>query len=167
MIPFIYFCSRCVDSHGEFLFDNGAVVHFQFSNTEKMKGLADARKRHGMEDLSSYDAVFVNPGNNPPISAKKAVEIALEVQAAGTQFFWLSTYSGSGQISKWSKHQRARFYESGALYVDISCMARGMKSWTKGRVEGESDGHFCMSGPPNEIALLLLKLVWAMFEDSE
>lgn len=120
-----------------------------------------------MEDLSSYDAVFLNPGNNPPIDAEQAVEIALEVQAAGTQVFWLSAYGGNGRTSKWTKDQRSLFYESGALYVDIQCMAQGMKSWTKGGVEGVADGHFCMPGPPNEIALLLLKIVWAMFEESE
>ena len=166
MLPFM-FSSRCDDSHGEYLFDNGALVHFQFSGTQDTKGLTDARKMHGMQDLSSYDAVFVNSGNNPPIGAKKAVEIALEVQAAGTQLFWLSTYNGGGQISNWSKNERSRFHESGALYVDIACMARGMNSWTKGDVEGVTDGHFCMPGPPNEIALLLLNIIWAMFEERE
>lgn len=140
-------------------------MHFQFSNSEKMKGLSFARQRHGMEDLSSYDAVFINSGNDPPIGARKAIDVVLEVQAAGTQAFWLSTYDGSGQISKWTKDLRARFNESGALYVDIECMAQGMISWTRGGVEGVADHHFCLPGPPNEIALLLLKIVWAMFEE--
>lgn len=142
-------------------------MHFQFSHTEPDKGLADARKKHGNNTISSYDAVFVNPGNNPPIDAQQAVEIALEVQAAGSQAFWLSTYNGGGRISKWSKNQRARFYESGALYIDIECMTEGMKYLTKGAVEGEVDNHFCMPGPPDEIALLLLKIIWAMFEESK
>ena len=164
MFPFM-FSFRCEDSQGEYLFDNGALVHFQFSGTEDTKGLTAARNRHGMDDISSFDAVFVNPGNDPPIGAEKAIKIALEVQAAGTQLFWLSTYRESGEISKWSKDQRGRFNECGPLYVDTSCMARGMNSWTKGDVEGVADRHFCMPGPPNEIALLLLRMVWAMFEE--
>ena len=147
------------------MFANGAVVHFQFSHMEKTKGLIHARTKHGMEDLSSYDAVFVNPGNSPPIAAEKAVEIVLEVQAAGSQAFWLSTYGGVGHISDWSEHQRARFHQSGALYVDIECMARGMESWTRGGVEGVDDEHFCMPGPPNEIAALLLNVIWAAAEE--
>lgn len=140
-------------------------MHFTFSHREDTKDLAVARDTHGMEDLSSYDAVFMNPGNHPAIGAEKAVEIALEVQTAGTQAFWLSTYSGDGQISNWSEDQRARFYGSGAHYVDIECMAKEMEPWTKGGVGGGDDAHFCMPGPANEMALLLLKLVWAVFEE--
>ena len=141
-------------------------MHFQFSHNQKTKGLDDARLKHRMEDLSSYDAVFINQGNKPTIDAEQAIEIALVVQAAETQVFWLSTYDASSRISKWSKDQRARFYKSGALHVDIECMARGMKTWTKGSVEDVNDGHFCMPGPPDEMALLLLKIIWAMFEEN-
>lgn len=157
----------CYDDRGEYTFGNGAVVHFKFSGNQEGKGLADARREHGMEDLSSYDAVFVNPGNDPPITAEKAIEMVLELQAAGTQVFWLSTFFRGSGISKWSENQRARFYKAGALYVDIECMARGMNSWTRGGVEGVNDSHFCMPGPSNEIALLLLQIVWAVVEETK
>lgn len=155
---------RCGDSRGEFFFENGAVVHYTFSHTQENKGLDHALHGHGMEADSKYDAVFMNAGNTPPLDAQSAIKIASEVQASGSQFFWLSTYSGVGSISQWKREERKRFFETGALYIDIECMAQGMAAYTAGVVEGGGgDSHFCLPGPPNEIAVLLLKIMWAMY----
>ncbi|CAN0441427.1 unnamed protein product, partial [Scytosiphon promiscuus] len=69
--------------------ENGAVVHYTFSHTQENKGLDHALAGHGMEAASTYDAVFMNAGNAPPLDAQSAIEIASEVQASGSQFFWL------------------------------------------------------------------------------
>lgn len=159
-------CCRCDDDNGEFFFENGAIVHYTFAHQQPNKGLKDARREHRNEALSSYDAVFMNQGNPPSIPSDLAVKTAIEAQKAGAQFFWLSTYSAGGGINNWPKNQRARFIESGAKYLDVGCMMRGMHRWTKGAVDGTTDPHFCLPGPPNEIAVLVLKLMRAV-DDGE
>lgn len=120
-----------------------------------------------MEPLSFYDAVFVNAGNGVTMKVTDAITTAIEVQHAGAAFFWLSTYTGMGSMSKWTEDQAKRFFASGANYVDIESMAKGMEAWTKGAVDGKRDDHYCLPGPPDEIANLLLKIVWAVHEQNE
>ena len=152
---------RCGDSRGEFYFRNGAVVHYSFAHTQENKGLEQAQHGRGM-DAVTYDAVFMNAGNDPPLNAERAVELAFEVQASGSQLVWLSTYNGVGSISEWTRDQQVRFFETGALYIDVQCMMQGMEAYTVGAVEGGGDSHYCLPGPPNEIALLLLKIMWTI-----
>lgn len=155
-------CHRCGDSYGEFLFKNGATAHFTFAHHELNKGLEAALTKHGNVPLSEYDAVIMNEGNPPSMSSDDVVASALEVQNAGTQLLWLSTYQGGGVINAWPESQRVSFIESGAKFLDVHRMTQGMKAWTKGKVEGGTDPHFCLPGPPNEMAVLILKLLWAV-----
>ncbi|CAM9508172.1 unnamed protein product [Laminaria digitata] len=158
---------RCGDSRGEYYFRNGAAVHYTFSHTQENKGLEHALHGHGMDEGATYNAVFMNAGNDPPLDAAKAIDLALEVQASGSQFFWMSTYNGVGSISQWTRDERVRLFETGALYIDVQCMMRGMEAYTAGVVEGGADGHYCLPGPPNEIAVLLLKIMWVMDGENE
>lgn len=159
---------RCGDSRGEFFFKNGAAVHYTFGHTQQHKGLDHARHGHGMDADSAYDAVFMNAGNDPSMDAKTAIDIAFEVQASGSQFFWLSTYNGVGHISQWTREERVRLLKSGALFIDVQSMMQGLDAYSVGVVEGGGgDGHHCLPGPPNEIALLLLKLMWTMHGENE
>lgn len=120
--------------------------------------------------FSDYDAVVANNGNNPHMTPKSLLESAFQLQDAGTQLFWLTTYEGHGDIKHWSSDARNRFTESGAKFVRISEMARGVSSWRKGPRQPQikvNDGHFCMPGPPNEMALLLLQLMWAVHREND
>ena len=158
---------RCTDDWGEFYFDNGATVHYTFEHHQE-KNIDDARYDHGNETLSFYDAVIVNPGNGPRMTQTHVVELAHELQAIGVPLFWLSSYDGHGDIGLWSEEHRERFTASGAHFVPIGDMARGLKAWTKGSVEGShSDRHYCLPGPPDEMALLMLKLLWAVYEEKK
>ena len=158
---------RCTDDWGEFYFDNGATVHYTFEHHQE-KNIDDARYDHGNETLSFYDAVIVNPGNSPRMTQTHVVELAHELQAIGVPLFWLSSYDGHGDIGLWSEEHRERFTASGAHFVPIGDMARGLKAWTKGSVEGShSDRHYCLPGPPDEMALLMLKLLWAVYEEKK
>ncbi|CAN0194100.1 unnamed protein product [Scytosiphon promiscuus] len=51
----------------------------------------------------------------------------------------------------------------GVKYVRVGVMALGLDHLRKGSVQPEvgEDPHFCLPGPPNEMTLLLLKLLWA------
>lgn len=153
----------CDDKYGEFFFENGATAHYTLSHRQGNKGLQDALREHKNGTLSSYDVVFMNVGNAPHVSSAAALATAIEVQNAGAQFVWLSTYQGLGGPGKWPESQRESFNESGAKYLDVGSMMRGMNSWTIGKVEGGRDSHFCLPGPPNEIAVLMVKLLWAMY----
>lgn len=141
-------------------------MHFTYSGSH-VKNLRDATSDHGAEQPSSYDAMFMNAGNAITLTAEEAIKLAIHIQGAGTPFFWLSTYDGVGSFSDWSLDQRTRFLASGARYIDIQSMVRGMEAWTRGVVEGIHDPHFCLPGPPNEIAVLLLKIIWAVYEDDK
>lgn len=154
---------RCNDDHAEFKFENGAVVHYFFANTEASKSLSDSLPPHGNASWSWYDAVFANEGNPPTLSSESVVAASAELQAASVPFFWLNTYEGGGEVSKWEHSQRSRFEDSGAKHFKIDAMVLGMRNLTKGAIEGSPDPHFCLPGPPDEMSLLMAKMVWALF----
>ena len=110
--------------------------------------------------------MIANEGNPPTLTPNEALELALQVQVAGAQMFWLSTYAGRGDVGKWKEQDRANFLDSGAKYVDVGCMMQGLHDWTIGAVKNSPDDHFCMPGPSDEIAVLLVKLMWALHEES-
>lgn len=162
---------------------NGAIVHYYFSHRDENKRVWDALGIHNKVPYwSHYDAVFANSGNEPYMSEESILTSAFELQHAAVPFFWLSQYDGVGDINGWGASNVSRFHESGARYVDIRSMTHGLRSFTKGAVEsveknkenvgdtfGLHDGgdpHFCLPGPPDEMALLLLKLMWAVHQDS-
>ena len=63
--------------------------------------------------------------------------------------FWLSTYEGYGELGNreyWSEEQVNRFRQSGARFLGIDRMARGLLPFTKGEVENIDDPHFCLPG---------------------
>lgn len=154
---------------------NGAIVHYYFSGSDKNKSIADALSHHNNASWSDYDAVFANGGNTPMMQPESVLTSAFELQNASVPFFWLSAYDGYGDISRWEESNVLLFHESGARFVDVGTMARGLRSLTKGAIEEHStsdifqkrfgDVHFCLPGPPDEMGLLLLKLVWAAYQE--
>lgn len=161
---------RCTDDTGEFVFANEAELHFYYAGVDKNKKIGDALKHHGGLPFSDYDAVFANRGNPPAMTAESVLESALQIQNAGTQLFWLSTYEGGGDMKKWSNDDINRFAESGAKFFGVGDMVRGVSMWRKGSRQpqiAKNDVHFCMPGPPDEIALLLLKILWAFHRENE
>eukprot|EP00752_Nemacystus_decipiens_P012749 g11290.t1 len=175
----------CSDDIGEFFMNNGAEVHYYFSGGDAKKSVKDALRFHNPYWFH-YDAVFANSGNPPFMSEESALVSARQLQQAAVPFFWLSEYDGVGDINGWEASAVARFHELGAKFVDIRSMTHGMRAFTKGSVESvpkdqggrfdvaaddafkkvKGDPHFCLPGPPNEMALLLLKLMWAVRQES-
>ena len=144
---------------------NEAILHYHYSGNNGNKHVREALPFHGNISWSYYDAIFANSGNPPAMTEESAVQSAAEIQDAGVPFFWLSNYDGVGSMTGWKESNRLRFHESGARYVDISAMASGLEALTKERVENiENDPHFCLPGPPNEMGLLLLKIMWAVHQ---
>lgn len=143
---------------------NGAVLHYYFANADRNKSIGDALHHHQNVPWSYYSAVFANSGNDPRMSEESVLNTAFELQKAKVPFFWLSTYEGVGSIKAWPALRRRQFQQSGAKFVDISAMTLGLDPFTKGAIEHTLDPHFCLPGPPDEMGLLLLKMMWAVHE---
>ena len=147
---------------------NGAILHFYFAHTENNKSIERALRSHDNVPLSYYDAVFANAGNSPHLSEESILATAFELQNYSAPFFYLSKYGGTeGFVTEWEEHNRVLFRESGARYVDISAMAHGLTSLTRGAVEHKHgvDSHYCLPGPPDQMGLLLLKIMWAVHQE--
>lgn len=144
---------------------NGATVHYYYAGSDRNKSIRDIFAVHNpTPHWCHYDAVIANSGNPTYLSAESALTSAFELQQAAVPFFWLSEYDGVGDINGWEVNKTARFHESGAKFVDISSMTSGLRSLTKGAVESKKDPHFCLPGPPDEMAVLILKLMWAVHQ---
>lgn len=140
-------------------------MNYVFSDVGTKKHIENALHLHDDEWFTSYDMVIANNGNQPYMEPTAVIETALRLQGAQVPFFWLSTYSGKGAISDWSEKERAMFAHSGANFVPVGDMMRGMDRLKRGRVERKlhkNDPHFCMPGPPNELGILLVKMMWAL-----
>ncbi|CAN0241692.1 unnamed protein product [Ectocarpus sp. 12 AP-2014] len=161
----VYDACRCDDDRAEYLFENGAVVHYYYAGGDQHKTIKDALLRHGNVSLSYYDAVVANHGNGPQMTVDNVCEAAFELQALSVPFFWLSTYSGQGSVNMWNDAQKAQFTQSGARFVNVGHMVFGLSNFTKGVVEDLVDPHFCLPGPPDELGFLLLKIIWALYHE--
>jgi len=148
----------CMDSTAQFYFKNGAEMHYTFSGNYENKSIHDALSYHN-STVSDYDAIISNLGNSPSMSVFNTLEMVVDAKLAKVPMFWLSGYSGNGDILEWEEDERATFVESGAHFVPVGDMVLGLDAMTKGAVEGISDPHFCLPGPPDEIGLLLLKML--------
>lgn len=160
--------NRCQDSRAKYYFDNGASVHYFFAHAEEDKRIAAALEEHNTT-LASYDAVFANPGNDPIMDYTHVMAFARAAHSAGVPFFWLTTYDGKGGLEVWDETERSVWASHGARFVPVHEMVASLGYLTKGTVESAElrDEHFCMPGPPNEIALLLLQMAWAVHLEAE
>lgn len=152
---------RCTDDLGVFNFNNGAVLHYYFADTEKNKHVEDALTVFKTK-FSNYDMIFVNHGNDPNIETDSLLNSAKAAQQARVPLIWMSTYDGAGALHEYfSPEEVALFHELGARYLPAHEITKGAESFVKGEVEGGNDGHFCLPGPPNEVGIFLFQLVWS------
>lgn len=161
----------CSDNVSEFMFANGAILHYYYAGGDKHKHVSDALPHFSVTSLSYYDAVFANNGNGPMMQPPQVLASAVELKDASVPFFWLSTYDGRngrfGDVDGWNKKDRARMDGLGVNFIRVGAMALGLDHLRKEVVEPQSgDPHFCLPGPPTEMSLLLLKLVWALHFES-
>lgn len=151
---------RCDDNRGVFEFANGASIHFYFAHKEIHKRIEDALDVHDTA-FGDYDVVFANPGNKPHMDPSVLLDSALELQQAKVPLVWFSAYEGEGDIREWDVDQQRKFADLDAKFLPVHDMVKDFGNLTKGFIESERNPHFCMPGPPDEIGVLLLKLVWS------
>lgn len=169
-VPPIFFvlfgCSRCGDDRSVFEFSNKATVHFWFANVEKNKSIQKAFQAFGTSP-KDYDVIVANAGNDPKLPISRLVNSARNFHSTGVRFLWLTTYHGDGDILKWKDTERQAFEQASGVYLPVHDMMKSVARFTRGRVEGGGDGHFCLPGPPNELGTLVLRLLWALHEERD
>lgn len=143
------------------MLDNNSTVHYYFAHQEFKKSLEDALQHFGTS-FSDYDGVFANVGNDPIMPTTSVINAAQNLDEAGVPLFWLSTYDGEGDVQAWSAEDRQAFDDASARYIPVHNMMNTMGRFTRGVAEDRDDDHFCLPGPPNEVGLLALKLIWAV-----
>ena len=150
-------CS-CNDGGGYFVFDNGAAVKYMVADRQ-YKDYDDLITQ--VRVIREGDIFFINSGNMPTIGVEEILKIAEEIHSSGAKLFFLSNYYYN-PFTFWTNENKKKLEEYNATYLNITCITNGIYDWRKGEVEGgEPDGHFCLPGPPNEIAFLILRLIWA------
>lgn len=155
-------CS-CNDGGGYFVFDNDSAVKFIVSHTESNKGYDKLISQ--VRVIREGDIFFMNSGNMPYISVEEVLKIAKEINYYGAKLFFLSNYYYNPLVF-WTNDNKKKLEEYNVTYLNITCMTNGIYDWRKSEVEGgELDGHFCLPGPPNEMAFLILRLIWAQMNE--
>lgn len=114
--------------------------------------------------MSDYDVVVANSGNKPVMDTKRTVASAQHFHQVGVPFIWLATYDGVGNINDWEFGDREAFLAAKGNHIPVNNMMETMSNFTMGAELGSDDDHFCLPGPPDEVGLLILQLVWALTE---
>lgn len=147
------------------MYPNGARIDYYFAHRTENKTIAHALEPHGTE-FKDYTIVIANAGNPPSLRTPALLESAGEIAEAGVPFMWLSTYDGVGNVQLFSQEDRDLLHSLGVKFLPVHSMVEGLDYLTRGFIEGETNHHYCMPGPPNEIALLLLRMMWSLWSQS-
>lgn len=154
---------RCCDDQAVFEFDNDVTVHYWFANTESNKTVEHAFEKFGVS-VSDYDVVVANSGNKPPMETENVIASAQHFHRVGVEFLWLTTYDGVGDVRDWELDDQEAFVAAKGNLVPVHDMMESMGNFTRGAAKRSEDEHFCLPGPPDELGLLVLQLIWALVE---
>lgn len=152
-------CS-CDDNVSEYAYPNEAKVHFYFAHRTENKTIEHALEAHNTK-FEDYNLIFANQGNPPSMRSGPMLESARNIAAAGVPLIWLSTYDGGGDIRHFGTEDRQAFDAMGIKFLPVHNIVESLTNLTIGVVEHKNNSHFCMPGPPNEIGLLMLRIVWS------
>ena len=143
------------------------MVHYVFAHHQNDKQIESGLLSHNTS-LSYYDVVVANSGNDPHINRSSLLQSAVKIQNEEVQLIWLTDYSGTGDISGWEASEKTQLAGTGTMFLPVHYMVRGLGQWTKGFVvDGVINGekHYCLPGPPDHMGLLMLRVMWALYEE--
>lgn len=141
-------------------------MHYYFAHQQLNKSVSDALELFGTA-ASDYEMVFVNSGNNPPMTTERVIETARLLNDLGVPFIWMTTFDGGNtDVFNWDEASRNAFFEANGRQMSINRMVETTQQYRMDAVEKNNDPHFCLPGPPNEMARLLLKIAWAIVIES-
>lgn len=153
--------TRCCDDRAVFELDDNTVIHYFFAAENVNKSIDIALSQFGTSP-EDYDFAVFNAGNIPAMPADEALASAQRIHEAKGSFVWLATYDGKGDVRSWSPEQQQAFLATDAKFIAVNSMMESVVDFTRGAVEGISDSHFCLPGPPDELGLLLRQVIWAL-----
>lgn len=152
---------RCDDNISQFSYPKGARLDYFFADGQKYKRVESGLKPHHT-NFRDYDMVIANSGNMPPMRLPRLLESARQIAAAGIPFVWLTTYNGVGDIATFSQESRDTLDSYNVKFLPVHAMVKDLDRFTKGSIENSGvNVHYCMPGPPNEIGMLLLRIMWS------
>ena len=114
--------------------------------------------------VSDYDVVVANSGNKPVTDTEHVIASAQLFHRVGVKFLWLTTYDGVGNVRDWELDDQEAFVAAKGNLVPVHDMMETMEDFTVGAALGSHDEHFCLPGPPDEVGLLVLRLIWALHQ---
>lgn len=144
------------------------MLHYFFAHTQEDKHIESSLHYHGTTSMSYYDVVIANAGNPPYLNRSSLLHSVLEMQNKGVQLIWLSEYDGAGDIGSWDTSEKIQLADAGTMFLPVHYMVRGVEQWTIGFVANGAmggDPHYCLPGPPDQIGLLLLRILWALYDE--
>ena len=153
--------SRCCDDRAVYHLRDDVTVHFWFAHREGNKSIDHAFNEFNTS-VADYDFVVANAGNSPRMSTPNVVRAAQSFHDASVSFLWLTTFEGAGDIRHFASEEREIFTAAGAKYVPVHYMMESMTKYTRGVAEGSGNNHFCLPGPPDELGVLILQLIWSL-----
>jgi len=78
---------NCNDDRGEYVFSNGAEIHFHTAHIESNKTMEDSFLYHDTDSFSDYDAVVANSGNTPFMDVDVMIDSAVTMRNENVPFF--------------------------------------------------------------------------------
>lgn len=114
--------------------------------------------------VSDYDVVVANSGNEPVMDIEHVIASAQHLHRVGVEFLWLTTYDGVGDVRDWELDDQEAFMSAKGNLVPVHDMMETMGNFTMGAATASEDEHFCLPGPPDELGLLVLQLIWALHD---
>lgn len=150
-----------------FQFRNGASLHYRFSDqTLHHKDIDNEIAYMGLNP-DKVDVVIANMGNGEIIPFSSLSKSARRMQESGKLILWLSTFY-NGRVGIYAGPRGKALADLGVVQFDFSMMMRdslqAVKELSCKVVENRSqDTHYCMPGPPDELGILLARMVWAHF----
>lgn len=137
-------------------------MDYYFAHRQLNKSVIDGLEMFG-QSASHYSMAFVNSGNHPRMEHASVLEAARLFNEAGVPFFWVTTYDGgTNNVRNWNEESQEEFFGANGRQISVHSMTRGTEEFLQRAAEGNTDPHYCLPGPPNEMARLVLKIAWAV-----
>lgn len=158
--------TRCDDDISSVSFRNGARVFFRFSDISIRNKQIEREMRSMGLDPTDVDVIISNSGNGEKMTFESLRTTAQNFRGSGKLILWLSNYF---HVTSLFEGQQARtLADLGVVQFDMSKVMRhtlhpNEKSYCQVVENRQLDTHYCMPGPPDELGILLARMVWAHF----
>lgn len=150
-----------------FRFRNGASWHYQYAQDDNVgvQKSVDDRIGYFSVDPENIDVIVANHCNGRPLTYASLLTTAQRFAGSETLIIWLTAYDGVG---KFSEEKMETLRALGVVQVDLSVMMSDPRLIELSCLAVQKiprDSHYCLPGPPDEISILILRIIWAHFQE--